>query len=128
MSGKLCAGGAISQPKLRQSKAYCQGRAAAIAGDTIDQSPYDDRGDRASNLAWYSGYYSAIEGAPEFFLRDCCAEPKGGAFGIATVDVTCPETTLDGTVGTWYPFTFNVKIDGFNAPVSYTHLTLPTMQ
>jgi hypothetical protein len=80
MSGKLCDGLPDNAPYLRDSKAFCEGRAAAAAGALVDINPHPD-GSQAA-VAWSSGHATWADDpalGPELG-QDCCADAFGGGY------------------------------------------------
>lgn len=70
MSGKVCKGD-TENPKLRESRSYCEGRAAAIAGDLKTTNPHADTASD-DHVAWDDGWDS--HGGGTAWARDCCAD------------------------------------------------------
>lgn len=72
MAGKVCKGD-TTNPKLKESRAYCEGRAAAVAGALISTNPHADTAS-ADHVAWDAGHasYNGGVGSPE--AQDCCAD------------------------------------------------------
>ena len=70
MAGRISAG-SIVNPKLREAKAYCEGRAAAYAGLTLGDNPHADT-TSDDHAAWDAGFASHQGGAAE--APDSCAD------------------------------------------------------
>ena len=80
MAGKLCSGVATDQPTLRESRAYAEGRAAAIAGGLVTDNPEDGLGSPAE-AAWDRGFASEAEDPAGWPLgQDCVAELPGSGY------------------------------------------------
>jgi hypothetical protein len=121
MAGKLCAGRPLGNAgKIQNTLSYAAGRTAAANGATLDDNPHTPTTRPESDFAfWAGGFYSYFEGSPEYFIRDCCAEPKGGGFGSGSVAFAVaadPADLTGSTAGEWYAVTFTVTIDGNPAP------------
>ena len=71
MPGKLCNGTPTDQPYISNSRAYCEGRAAAVAGALITTNPHALEPDKSF---WDDGWnsYNGGVGTP---FQDCCADP-----------------------------------------------------
>ena len=76
MSGKLCNGTGTDQPYLRESKGYCEGRAAAAAGVLKAANPAAAGRDEDM---WDAGWDSWTDD-PGAVTQDCCALPPGGGY------------------------------------------------
>lgn len=72
MPGKLCNGTATDSPKLKESKAYCEGRKAAIDGDALGDNPHPVG--ESDHDAWDAGHASYAGGVGTALPRDCCAD------------------------------------------------------
>jgi hypothetical protein len=57
------------------TKAYCEGRAAAVAGDLLSTNPHQAGSE--ANAAWAAGWGSHLGGAA--LAQDCCADPPTAA-------------------------------------------------
>ena len=76
--GKLCDGTTENAAKpIKDSKAYCEGRAAAAAGALVGTNPHLDGSDAAT--AWAAGHGSWAEN-PAGVARDCCSVAYGGGY------------------------------------------------
>ena len=71
MPGSLCHGEPTDGQVLRQSKAYCEGRSAAVAGTLKANNPFTAGTVEATR--WDAGHdsYNGGVGTP---FRDCCAD------------------------------------------------------
>ncbi len=70
--------GTIEVPKLRESKAYCEGRAAAAAGALVGTNPFPAT--TPDNLAWDRGWDSWGADPSTGPGQDCCADAYGGGY------------------------------------------------
>ena len=80
MAGKLCDGVSTNIQKTpRNSKAYAEGRIAAIAGAADTTNPH--AAGTPENVAWAAGHASdAADPAGWPRGRDCVAESPGGSY------------------------------------------------
>ncbi len=79
MPGKLC--------PIPDSRAYCEGRAAAIAGTLVGANPHP--ANSPSAVSWAAGHGSDAEDPTGWALgRDCCADLPGQGY-------TPPLVTID---------------------------------
>lgn len=68
-----CDGGTSTGPvPLVQSKAYCEGRAHAVAGGLVGDDPHPSGSD--ASTAWVAGFNSYNAGVGTALARDCCAD------------------------------------------------------
>ena len=76
MPGKLYDGTIenSAQP-IKDSKAYCEGRASAVGGGVVGDNPHEAGSE--SNAAWAAGLAS-WKAAPATGGPDCCADAYGG--------------------------------------------------
>ena len=75
MAGKICTGDGDrsgAPPSISESRAFCEGRAAQIAGDLIGTNPYASMGAAMAleDAAWDRGHAAGTAGDP----KGCCAE------------------------------------------------------
>lgn len=77
MAGQLCSGHKIKNAKVKNSKAYCEGRAGAKAGMGTSDNPHAEGSD--ANEAWDDGIQSWLTN-PDEGSRDCCADEFGGGY------------------------------------------------
>lgn len=74
MAGKLCYGQSNAEvphnPIL--STAYCEGRAAAVAGELVTANPHT--AGTPEYIAWDNGWDSYNGGVGSPLARDCCAD------------------------------------------------------
>lgn len=75
MAGKICTGvkdNTGAPPVIKESRAFCEGRAAQIAGDLIGTNPYTAQGAAMDieKQAWDRGHNSATAAEP----KGCCAQ------------------------------------------------------
>ena len=73
MAGKHCNGTATDQPYVRESKAYCEGRAAATAGALVGTNPHPATS--RDGVLWIAGFDSYAGGVGSALPQDCCADP-----------------------------------------------------
>ncbi len=74
---KRCNGVATDSPTIRNTVAYCEGRAAAAAGALVGTNPHASEPD-ATN--WANGHESWTADPAGFPSRDCCALAPGGGY------------------------------------------------
>ena len=74
MAGKMCSGTNVVPSDPKESKAYCEGRRAAIDGALIGDNPLPSGSPSA--IAWGLGFQSVGGGAA--LPRDCCADLGSG--------------------------------------------------
>jgi hypothetical protein len=72
MPAKLCTGETATVPRIRESRAYCEGRRAAVTGLALGDNPHPVA-TRDHDL-WDSGHASYNGGAGSALPRDCCAD------------------------------------------------------
>ena len=72
MAGKICKGD-TTNPKIRESRAYCEGRAAATGGALKTTNPHADTASD-DHVAWDSGWDSYAAGVGTALPQDCCAD------------------------------------------------------
>ena len=69
----LCHGSSDAGPvQLRDSKAYAEGREAAVAGALIGTNPHP--AGSSANAFWDAGHGSYAGGVGSPLPRDCCAD------------------------------------------------------
>lgn len=73
----LC-NGTNDVPKLRESKAYCEGRHAAAGGALVTDNPFASG--TADYVAWDNGWDSWSADPAAGPGQDCCADAYGGGF------------------------------------------------
>ena len=78
MAGKSCTGTNDVPRDTKLSRAYCEGRAAAAAGDLVGTNPHP--ASTPANTIWAAGHGS-WSANPSGVARDCCADAYGGGFG-----------------------------------------------
>lgn len=77
MPGKLC-NGTNNTVCIRESKAYCEGRAAAAAGVLVGSNPFAAGTDNYVN--WDNGWDSWAADPAAGPGQDCCAVAYGGGY------------------------------------------------
>lgn len=77
MPGKLC-NGTTDVVLPRNSRAYCEGRAAAVAGALVGTNPHP--ANTPDNVAWAAGHASHTADPATLPARDCCADAPGGGY------------------------------------------------
>ena len=70
MAGKICNGTTAVPTDPKESRAYCEGRRAAIDGVDVADNPLP--AGSPSSLAWVRGWGSV--GGGDEWPRDCCAD------------------------------------------------------
>ena len=73
MAGKQCMGNTDVPNDVALSRAYCEGRNAAYAGDLITTNPHPS-GTPAAD-AWDRGWNSYNAGVGTALPQDCCDKP-----------------------------------------------------
>jgi len=69
--------GTTNVPTLRESKAYCEGRAAAAAGALVGTNPHPSGS--AAATRWAAGFGTWVLD-PDGVAQDCCADAYGGGY------------------------------------------------
>lgn len=72
MAGSLCDGTPTNQPYVNASRAYCEGRAVAVAGGLIGDNPHATGSE--DGTAWAKGFNSYNGGVGAAQAQDCCAD------------------------------------------------------
>lgn len=74
MPGKICP----DTNRLRESKAYCEGRAAAAAGADVGTNPHP--AGSVDGQTWSTGHATWVNDPVLGPGQDCCADAFGGGY------------------------------------------------
>ena len=73
----LCDGLGGGPPQLKNSRAYCEGREAAVAGALVGTNPHAAGSEAATS--WANGH-ATWSTDPSLGGPDCCADAFGGGY------------------------------------------------
>ena len=78
MPGKACAENPSARVIARETRAYCEGRAANKAGAAKTTNPHVASG--RAEAVWNAGWDSWTADPAGYPSRDCCADIPGGGY------------------------------------------------
>jgi hypothetical protein len=115
VAGKICIGteNVPNDPIL--SKAYAEGRKAAVTAEGLGANPHTEG--TPEYRAWAGGYVTHFANPDNLEAgRDCCADPYGAGFGDGTVAIVANPTSVSIPNAGTAEYVLTVTFDGTPIP------------